>query len=492
MTRLASLDHLPQALDWQRKVTAAAPTLENQLDLAALGLVDEKAPFPLTTRILTELAPAATNHARYQMVAADLAMSLGRLAEAEEHFETAAELEPTNPMHPLNLALLRLGMHDEAKQNQSRAVLENLGTNEAVGLVALRALVTDRLNARDMAGANRYSTELLARPQAARADRLQNLGILQRLNSGDFTNRLQSVQQAAATNALSVAEVSDWMQAHGLLRENVRWLTGLPARVRARQPVPLALAQGYLQGENWTALRDFTAQGNWDNLEYLRLALVSHALAKLGDFQVAKDNWDAAVNETGRRLEPMTKLWKLANAWQLDREAVDVLQRMVAAFPRERWAQQALVRIYFNTGNTAAMNRLSDRLTGVFPNEIEYKNNLAATALLLHTNLARAGKWAAEVYAKNPDNASVTSTYAFALHVRGRDREGLEVLQKLPPDTLKQPSLALYYGVLLAATGQTNDAAPYLAIAQTQGRLWPEEKQLLAAALKGPAATRPR
>ena len=45
------------------------------------------------------------------------------------------------------------------------------------------------------------------------------------------------------------------------------------------------------------------------------------------------------------------------------------------------------------------------------------KNNLAATALLLKTNLTQACQWAAEAYAQSPTNADVVSTYAYSLHL---------------------------------------------------------------------------
>jgi Flp pilus assembly protein TadD len=70
-----------------------------------------------------------------------------------------------------------------------------------------------------------------------------------------------------------------------------------------------------------------------------------------------------------------------------------------------------------------------------------------------------------------------------ALHLQGHDQDGLAVLQKLKPAQLEQPSIALYYGILLAATGKNAEAAAYFQIAQTQGRLLPEEKQLLTETL---------
>jgi Flp pilus assembly protein TadD len=82
----------------------------------------------------------------------------------------------------------------------------------------------------------------------------------------------------------------------------------------------------------------------------------------------------------------------------------------------------------------------------------------------------------------------VASTYAFALHLQGRDKQGLAVLRKFQPSELTQPSVALYFGVLLAATGNAEEAVPWLQIAQTKGHLLPEEQELLSTALgKGQA-----
>ena len=57
------------------------------------------------------------------------------------------------------------------------------------------------------------------------------------------------------------------------------------------------------------------------------------------------------------------------------------------------------------------------------------------------------------------------------------------VFEKLKADARETPSVALYYGLLLSAAGDTNQAAKYLGIAQ-KSDLLPEEKALAAEALK--------
>ena len=123
------------------------------------------------------------------------------------------------------------------------------------------------------------------------------------------------------------------------------------------------------------------------------------------------------------------------------------------------------------------------------PKDFEARNNLAATSLLLKLNVNKAYELAKALYTERPDHAVIASTYAFALHLRGSTREGLAVLQKLKPEALEEPSVALYYGVLLSASGQPAQARKYLDLAQP-AKLLPEEKQLLESRPQGALSAR--
>ncbi len=483
MAELADRIHSPLTLEWLQRIEQNEPTVENKLILAAAGLNYQKPPFPLTARILDELAPTATNSASYQVVAASLALHTYRLAEAEAHFEAASTLEPKNDLFRTSVAILRMASTNKTEQVQSRAVLEKLRTDDSLGLLVLRALVADRLLHKDFAAASVYSRQLAANPRATLADQLQNLEILRQLKSDEFNDRLQTVQQQVATNAPAVAEVSAWMQTRGLVAENLDWLTGLSIPLLDQRPVQMALAQGYLQSGHWTALLKITGQSNWGDLEFLRFALIFRAWSQLGATGEADSNWKAAMGEAAGRHEAMTQLLQLAESWHLEQKREAVLLEMVEQFPDERQTRQDLELLYFNSGNTLGLHQLYAILNAHFPDETAYKNDLAATSLLLNTDVRKACQWAAETYARNPSNPVEASTYAFALHVQGRDKQGLAVLQKLQPAELAQPSVALYYGVLLAATGKAGQAMPWLQIAQTKGHLLPEEQDLLSTAL---------
>jgi hypothetical protein len=57
-------------------------------------------------------------------------------------------------------------------------------------------------------------------------------------------------------------------------------------------------------------------------------------------------------------------------------------------------------------------------------------------------------------------------------------------LAKLKPEQLEQPTIALYYGLLLSAGGDSATASRYLALAE-KSKMFHEEEQLLAAAKAG-------
>lgn len=481
MATLADISHSPAALDWLRRIEQADPRVTNKLQLAMTALRYQSSPFPLTTQILDELAPVATNLASYQVTAASLALSLRRMNEAETHLEIAAKLDPTNQLFELNLAVVRLAFTNEAKTVPARAVLEKFRTDATLGAVALRALVVDRLANKDAATAENYSTQLLAKPQATLSDQLLQLGILRQLARDNFGDRLRSVQQSAATNAPAVAQVAEWMQANELLAEDIYWLTNLPAAIRSQPLVRVALADAYLQSGDWHALHEITSKNDWEEMNFLRLALAAKAWSQLGVQQSADSNWGSAISAAGNRYGALTTLLGLTERWKLPREREVLLKLITEKFPRERWAQEALEQLYVANGNTVELNSLYAKLFAALPANLVLKNNLAFTSLLLKTNVAKASQFAAENFSANT-NPVTASTYAFALYLQGRMKDGLAVLQQLDRSQTEQPDVALYYSILLRANGETDGAKNFLKIARTKTQWLPEENQLLQAA----------
>jgi predicted Zn-dependent protease len=480
MAELADAAHSPATLDWCQRVVKLSAAITNKLLLASAGLRYQGPPYPLTSQVLDDLSASAAGVPDFHIVSAELDLSLHRMAEAETQFEAACQLEPTNRLFQLNLAVIRLGSTNSTAADGARAKLKAFSSDANLGPPALRSLIADRLLHDDASGALNYSTQLLANAQATLNDRLQNLGILKRLQSPALTVQLNALQRDAATNAAMAAQTASWMESNGFLSETISWLKTLPANIQTQPPVRLAFVDCFLATTNWQGLRSLTASGDWGEMDFLRLAFSSHAWSELGEPLVADGHWRSAISEAGERLGALTALLELANRWQLPRTREDLLWRILQRFPDARWALGSLEQLYFDAGNTAGLYQLSLKQLSRSPQDVALKSNLAATALLLKTNFTQACQWAAEVYAQAPTNSHVVSTYAYALHLQGRNQEGLAALQKLNPSQLEQRSVALYYGVLLSATGKAGEAAPYLQIARTKGQLLPEEKQLLA------------
>lgn len=483
MARLAELARSPAALDWHQRIAERAPTLENKLTLASAALRMQPPPYPLASQIIEELASSATNSAAYHMVAAELALKLKKLSDAESHFLAAQKLEPTNQLHQINVAVLRLQSTNQALVAEARATLDGLKTSPNFGTVALRWLVADHALRGDFATAKQYSLELLAQPNALWEDRIEHLNILFESKSPEFGQWLKTLQEHALTNATAIHALSAWMLRHNMLDESMAWLNSLPASIRTQQPVPLALTDAYLARKDWAGLEAFLQQEKWGDIEYLRLAFLSRASAELKQDLAAKRHWRAAVRSAGDRLAPLTGLFSLASSWKLHAEAEDILWQIHQKFPRERWVLAELDRLYIATGNTRGLNKLYSTMAWYDDKNYVVKNNLAATSLLLKVNLAQAHEIARELYNSHPEDPVIASTYAYSLHLQGRTQAGLHVLEKLKPEELEMGSVATYYGLLLAAVGDNARAKIYLNIAK-QSHLLPEEQALVEEAFK--------
>jgi len=100
-----------------------------------------------------------------------------------------------------------------------------------------------------------------------------------------------------------------------------------------------------------------------------------------------------------------------------------------------------------------------------------------------HLQTSKAHEMARAAYTRFPSNEAFASTYAYSLHLQGKTKDGLKVLEFLKPAQLEQPGVAVYYGALLAANGDGSRVKQYLAIAEA-GQLLPEERAIAERARK--------
>src|SRR5207237_9692463 len=104
--------------------------------------------------------------------------------------------------------------------------------------------------------------------------------------------------------------------------------------------------------------------------------------------------------------------------------------------------------------------------------------NRARLWLNIAQNTKQAQQLAKQAYDRASDDVNCAVTYAFSLYVQGRTTEGLEILQKLPPEALHESHAAVYTAVLLLDVNQTDRAKEYIQVAK-HGPIFAEEKRLL-------------
>ena len=470
------------AVGWWRRMVELSPTMENRLRFAASAMRVEKPPYPIVTQAFDELQKAgAETNTSYHLLMSQFALRQNHLEAATRHLEAAAELEPTNRLHQLNIATLRLRQTDRAVAARAREDLATLTSDPNFGEHALRSLITDSLARKEFADAERLSRQLLALPQARFDDRLQQLTVLDAAKSPQSGPWLILLQQEAVTNSSKAALVMSWMTAHGEAQAAHDWLATLTPQVRTNLPLPVVAADCYLALKDWPGLDKFLVDQNWDEQEPMRLALLARALRELGRRDMADTHWRRALSAGGGGGGGLGAIAQMAAAGGWADEAEQALWALVERAPWQEWAWQALIRARTTAGDSAGLYRVYTALLESKPSASVVKNNVAALGLLLGRDVEKCTRLAREVYLSATNNATAVSTYAFALHRQGKSAEGLRLLQALPEKELQSPGVATYCAILLAANGQREQAAPFIANAE-KGQLLPEEKLLIESA----------
>jgi Flp pilus assembly protein TadD len=128
--------------------------------------------------------------------------------------------------------------------------------------------------------------------------------------------------------------------------------------------------------------------------------------------------------------------------------------------------------------DTVGLWKMTSRWVAANPTDDAAGNNFAMLSFLLNREVTRACQLAQKLYEKHPREWAYVSTYAYSLHILGRSRQAVEVMDTLDPEQLEAPDLAAYYGIFLAATGDRERAARYLKFGESAD-LMPEEWELV-------------
>jgi predicted Zn-dependent protease len=486
IANLASAAGSPSALTWREKVVDLDPgSLNDRLALAQSAMLASD--YITASNALAGVNPADKKTVNYLDVAGELATAGNNQGEAAADFAEASRLDPSNPVSQFSLAFIELhGTNaldmDEARVNLKRITMNC--TNAFVRSQAQRELVYDALRFRDYNAALSYSKDLVQQPNASFPDRLVRLEVLRVTKNDEYNTALAACQQEASKNTTKLTQMTFWLMERNQLAQAQAWLQSLSPDIQTNPPAAVFVVQCQMLQQEWSAIQSTASKENWGNMEFMRHAYVAYAMRQQGSSEASRAEWDLAVSDANGRLDKMSTLVGSAARWNWPDETRQLLWSIVQNFPQAKWAQDALQGILYRHGSTRPLMQLFSMQVNRNPTDLQAKNNLAIVAMLLRAQEINPYGLAQEVYQHAPTNSFYKCTYAFSLHLQGKDADALKIMQQLPPQTFENSSTAGYYGVILKAAGDKAQASVYLK-RSVKGQLLPEERALFQQAMAG-------
>lgn len=481
MADLAEEDRQANTFLWRNRVVQLDPhSSSDRIALASAAML--AGDFALATNSLAQVGPAYQKTAAYQNDAGILAITAHHPALAEAYFREASLLDPNNATPQLNYAVLRLHSTNLAAVAEARTALAELarGTNGPLRCEALRELTADAYVHGQYDAALLLSRRLLTETNFEFTDQILQLDVLKRVSAADFATGLEACQTGAGQDPGRIFELANWEMKNIPPEKSLGWLCGLPLATQTNQPVALLSAECRVMANDWPGLNATLKTQNWGEIEFVRHALEARAFSGLDSPDGRAAEWMRALQTGGTRMKNLGVLYQLAGQWGWPKEEENLLWLIVQSHPEEKWAVPPLVNDLVASGRTQSLMTLSAQQLQQDPSDLEAKNNLAMTALLLKATEERPFDLAREVYESSPTNISFASTYAFSLYLQDRSPDALKVFEQFDPKDFEDPEVAGYYGIVLQATSHPRRAKIYLDKANQAQVLLPEERRLFA------------
>ena len=478
MAELAERAGNRAALDWRRKVALLEPrSVEDSLAWAKCAL--QFSDIATAERALSVIEEPNRQRPGYHAISAFIAQARRQEEKADTEWAEAVKLAPEEKAYQLQFGMLRLRSSNEDRHAEGKAILTALRGDPKQRAQAARALIVDGAARHENSKLLELARELQSYPEAAVSDRLLYLDLLHQLHDPQFISYLTELETNAGAEPARLAALIEWMNRNNLNLLVLDFLKGVPPDELEKWPVPLAAADLYAHLKDWRKLESLIKDADWRQGDFLRHAYLARALRGQEKPVEAEREWATAQKQASGQTELLATLARATADWNWQRETLELLWMLTKYPEKQRDALQELYQRYIDTEDTAGLHRVLVRLAEIDPDDSRLQNNLAHVSLLLNADVERAQKMAAELYRKERSNPAYVSTYAFALLTKGDRAGALRVISELTESQLREPSVAAYYGVVLAASGNSDKARAYLKFAAT-AKLLPEERQLLA------------
>lgn len=481
MAEMADLAGRQETISWREQVVKLEPDVAaNRIALASTAL--RFGQLEVARKNLEVITASDRNNIKYHEVAGAIAIAEKKSAIAETEFAAALQLDPQNVQLALNVAMVRLTSADSATREKARADLVRLAEQPGLRAEALRSLVSDALA--NKSPAVTWAKALRNEKGCTFGDILLFVEATRNTDDGEIA--LRDAQNLAAKSSATAALLITWMNRHALAEPALKWARALPSEILFAPPVPLAVAETYSFLQDWIGLQAWVEGKNWGEEEFLRLAVVSHALHHLtpGDraSMESQTAWAAALKATKNEPRKLAAIAQLAEGWSYADEASDAWWLIANGNENAKEALSALQRLYKAKQNSHGLLRVAKRALELNPADLVAANNCASLGLLL-TGDSSARRLATRLHAENPTNPIFSSTYAFALFTEGRTSEALRQMETLKESQLRHPVIAAYYFVMLVENGKMEQAHAFLSAAN-RAQLLPEEQELFTAATR--------
>lgn len=368
---------------WRSRVVELAPSsTDDRLALARTAMIFRD--FTTLSNALEGVSRSATNTAAYNNLAGGLAIASGQLASAEAHFLHASQLEPTNRLLQLNLAVVKLPQTNVQAVTEARSILRSLTNDPALSSQALRELVGDAVRQGHTNDLLPLIEQLVRDPNSVFADKLLELDFLHATKNPRYEECLGALRRKAAGDPGQIFQLAMWTLPKRGPADALSWLETLPLETKTNQPVALLSAQCRTALQDWRGLQTSLETQNWAEVDFIRHAFQARALRGQELDSSAKTEWEQAFKGANGRSQSLLMLLQLAGGWNWLNEQEQLLWAVVNQFPGEKWAQAALAELLYARGRTQGLLALFGQLAKANPSDLSLKNNLAATGLLLN------------------------------------------------------------------------------------------------------------
>jgi len=467
----------PSAVAWRIRVyQIQTNNVENCFAWAQTALKMKDT--PSAVQALRDVPENKRSSVQFHKLAGVLAWNVHDVTSAEKEFTEALQLDPSNLTIVLNLASVRLSSTNSSVADQARLTLEQIPASSPLHLTALRYLAIDAVSHKSLDRALVYSQQTVKDPQATYADKLAHLQILHEADSPGFDAWQAALADDAAKSPAHAYALGDWIQRVESPAAALLWLQSLPFATQTNLPVPLAITDCQISLKEWPGMLGIVTKQDWGELNYYRLALESLGRQESGETRESEMAWQKALTLCSHRLDRLTRLNQIISAWKWTSERCVVLEKIVEQFPKETWADEQLIALYYAQGKTRELAYLLDEMLTADPTNIRLKNNLASLLLLRKSDLEKARRMALEAYDSDTNNPFYACTYAYSLLLQSKPAEAAKIFSSMKTDYLKNPSIAAYYGIVEAEVGNKMVAKAPLQLAGN-AKLLPEEMELV-------------